>query len=107
MRKNEKTLLEVIYEMLARGYEFEAPSFEYSAADHFTVHDNRVVVSLNALEGIGTSAARAIMDAYNERPFETIEDIQVRGKANKTAIEALRGIGLLDGMDESNQLSFF
>ncbi len=105
--KNEKTLLEVIYEMLARGYEFEAPSFEYSAADHFTVHDNRVVVSLNALEGIGTSAARAIMDAYNERPFETIEDIQVRGKANKTAIEALRGIGLLDGMDESNQLSFF
>ncbi|MBQ3964461.1 MAG: hypothetical protein II682_03370, partial [Firmicutes bacterium] len=57
--------------------------------------------------GIGTSAARSIMEAYAERPFETIEDIQVRGKANKTAIEALRAIGLLDGMDESNQLSFF
>ena len=67
----------------------------------------RRVSLLNGLDGIGTSAARSIMEAYAERPFETIEDIQVRGKANKTAVEALRKIGLLDGMDESNQLSFF
>lgn len=104
--KNEKTALEIVYEMLARGYEFLPPSFAHSEGDFFSVRDGKVVVPLNALDGVGTSAATAMMAAYREMPFATVEDIQVRGKANKTVIDALRASGMLEGMEESNQMSF-
>jgi hypothetical protein len=40
---------------------------------------------------------------------EKIKDVtnQIKEMKGELGIEALRGIGLLDGMDESNQLSFF
>lgn len=105
--KNEITVLEVCYEMYARGCSFEPPSLAHSPALRFEVRDGRVVVPLCALAGVGEQVGRAITEAAAERPFETVEDLQLRSKANKTAIQALRDAGALDGMPESDQFSFF
>ena len=37
----------------------------------------------------------------------SIDELRIRAKVGKVAIETMRGVGLLDGMSESNQLSLF
>ena len=37
----------------------------------------------------------------------SVEDLQKRGKVSGTLIEKMRSMGILDGMDESSQLSLF
>ena len=105
--EGEILVYEICYEMLSRGYQFMEPSFENSEASRFGVMDGKVVVPISAMAGVGENAAKAIVEEYKNRPFETIEEIQVRAKANKTAIEALRENGLLEGMQETDQISFF
>jgi DNA polymerase-3 subunit alpha (Gram-positive type) len=104
---DEVTVLEIVYEMFARGYEFEEPSLEGSEAARFGVRDGRVVVPLCGLSGVGINVARAIKEEQEKRPFATIEEMQDRAGANKTAVQAMREYGLLEGMPESDQLSFF
>lgn len=105
--EGEVLVLEICYEMAARGYEFMEPSFENSEAMRFSVKDGKVTVPLCALAGVGENCAKAIADEYEKRPFATVEEIQNRAKANKTAIQALRENGLLEGMQETDQISFF
>ena len=105
--EGEVLVLEICYEMAARGYEFMEPSFENSEAMRFSVKDGKVTVPLCALAGVGENCAKAIADEYEKRPFATVEEIQNRAKANKTAIQALRENGLLEGMQETEQISFF
>ncbi len=105
--ENEKVVLEVAYEMLSRGLDFQEPSFDHSRATQFMPHEGKVIAPLAALSGVGGKAAASLVEAYQERPFLTIEDLQTRSKANRTAVEALRMAGLLEGMAESDQLSFF
>lgn len=105
--KNEMTVLEVCYEMYSRGFSFMAPSLEDSLACDFTVKDEKVLVPLSGLEGVGTTVACNIYEEQHKQPFETIEEIQTRGKANKTAIEALRLAGMINDLPETDQLSLF
>lgn len=105
--KDRILVYEVAYEMYSRGYEFEKPKLGHSRAMKFWVEDGKVLLPYVALEGVGESAAKAFVDAYEERPFETVEEATQRSKLNKTAVEALRGVGVFDGLPETDQLSFF
>lgn len=60
-----------------------------------------------ALSGMGETAARSLADEYNVKPYETIEEITKRAKINKSSVEALRARGVLKGLPETDQLSFF
>ena len=51
--------------------------------------------------------ALTIIEERKKRPFQSIEDLQKRGKVSGTIIETMRSLGILNGMDESNQLSLF
>lgn len=105
--EGEMLVLEICYEMMARGYEFANPTFEDSEAMRFGVKDGKVLVPLAAMIGVGETCAKALESEYHKKPFATVEDIQNRAKANKVAIEALRENGLLEGMQERDQMSFF
>ncbi|MFV0516559.1 MAG: PolC-type DNA polymerase III [Aminipila sp.] len=105
--EDEVIVLEVAYEMYARGYEFMQAKLGVSHATKFFAKDGKVLLPFVALNGVGESAAKAIVEEYEISPFETIEEIRERAKANKTAIEALRNHGVLEGLPESDQLSLF
>lgn len=107
--KDEKTrpIFEIAYEMYARGYRFRAPELGKSQALRFTVDNGEVLLPFVALEGVGESAAKALYAAYEEKPFSTVEEITSRVKINKTALEALRSYGVLAGLPETDQISFF
>ena len=101
------TVLEVAYEMYARGYEFSPARLGESDATKFRVNNGRVQLPFVAISGMGEGAATAFAKGYEERPYETVEDIMDRGKVNKTVVEELRAHGVLEGLPETAQISFF
>lgn len=105
--EDEVIVLEVAYEMYSRGYEFMEAQLGISHATKFYAKDGKVLLPFVALGGVGENAAKAIVEEYEIQPFETIEEIRERAKANKTAIEALRNHGVLKGLPESDQLCLF
>ena len=101
-------ILEVAYEMYARGYEFEPARLGISDSLHFLAHDGKVSVlrrSLPSTEWVRT--LKTLVEEYNRRPYETVEEVSDRGKVNKSAIDALRQHGALDGLPETAQISLF
>ncbi|MBO4235497.1 MAG: PolC-type DNA polymerase III [Firmicutes bacterium] len=107
--KDKRTLkcCEVAYEMYARGYDFKPPKLGASHARRFTVEGNSIRLPYVALEGVGLSAATSIYEAYEDKPFFTLEDAISRAKINKTALEALNNYGVFEGLPETDQVSFF
>ena len=105
--KDEIIVLEVAYEMYARGYEFAPAQLGISHATKFFAHDGKVLLPFVALSGVGENAAKALVAEYEKAPYETIEEMVERAGVNKTAVEALRNHGVLEGLPESDQLSFF
>lgn len=104
---NEMTVLEVAYEMYARGYEFKDITLGESEALKFGISDGKVLLPFITLPGMGETAARSFVDEYDVRPYETIEEITKRAKINRSSIEALKAKGVLKGLPETDQLSFF
>lgn len=105
--KNEITVLEVMYEMFSRGLQFLPARLGISDAMKFNAEEGRVRIPLAAMVGVGEAAARMICGEYEVKPFETVDDLRERSKANQTAVEAMKIHGVLDGLPESDQLSLF
>jgi len=105
--EDEVLVLEVAYEMLARGYDFIKASIGISDATKFRTVDGKVLLPLVALTGVGDNAARAMVEEYKKKPFVSIDDMRERAKVNKTAVDALKIHGVLEGLPESDQISLF
>ncbi len=112
--QNELLVLEVCYELLARGVEFKEPSFKESHPLKFNTIDEvndsgfkKIIVPIKALNGVGENCANLVAQEYAKRPFLSVEEIQTRAKANKSAIETFRENGMLEGLAELDQVTFF
>jgi DNA polymerase-3 subunit alpha (Gram-positive type) len=101
------TVLEIAYEMYARGYEFTEARLGESDAFKFKILNEKVLLPLMALSGVGENVAKLIAEEHLKKPFDSIEEIKKRAKANKTAIESLKQHGVLAGIPETDQLSLF
>lgn len=105
--KNVLTILEVANEMYARGINFLPIDIYNSDSVKFQITKDGLRPPLNALQGLGTSAAQNIIEARRGGPFLSIDDLRIRAKISKTVIEILQKNKCLDGMPESNQMSLF
>ncbi|WP_130807040.1 PolC-type DNA polymerase III [Senegalia massiliensis] len=105
--KNLLTVLEVAFEMYARGFNFKKVDLYKSDSDIFIIEKDGILPPLKSLQGVGENAAKSIVEARNKGKFLSIEDITKRAKVSKTVIEALKIHGCLEGMSESNQLDLF
>jgi len=100
-------VLEVGVEMYARGIEFLPLDLYKSHSDKFLQEDGKIRPPLNCLPGVGTSAAKSIVEAREKGEFIAIDDMVKRSGITKAVVEALQGAGCLDGMTETAQLTFF
>ncbi len=105
--KNVVTIMEVCNEMYARGITFLPVDLYKSHSFKFIPTDEGLLPPLNALPNLGTNAAKAIEAARQDEVFTSIEDLQQRSKVTKTVIEVLKTSGVLKGLPESSQLTFF
>lgn len=100
-------VLQLVNEIYARGIKFLPINIKKSDASAFEPEDGKIRMPFSALSGLGENAAANIVEARNEEPFFSIEDLQIRAKLSKTVIDVLRSNGVLDGLDETDQISFF
>ena len=100
------TLL-LINEAMARGIKFLPINILKSDASAFVPENGAIRMPFSALSGLGENAAANIVAARNEEPFFSVEDLQIRAKLSKSVIEVLRKNKVLEGLDETDQLSFF
>ncbi|MBO7342079.1 MAG: PolC-type DNA polymerase III, partial [Clostridia bacterium] len=99
--------LQLALECLSRRIRFLPIDLNKSDAHAFLPENGGIRMPFSALGGVGESAAESIIKAREEEPFFSVEDLQIRAGLNKKVIETLRAAGVLDNVNETEQLSFF
>lgn len=101
--------MRVVREMYARGFEFMPIDIYKAKAHEFQIIDGKIMPALDSIEGLGDKAAESLEEAIknNDGPFMSKKEMMEKGDVNKTAIENMTKLGLLEGLPEDNQLSFF
>ena len=100
--------LKVALEALARNIKFKPVDLYKSHYHDFVIDDDgNLIPPFRAIDGLGEVVAKNIVEEREKREFISIEDLQKRAKLSSTLIEKLRSMGILDGMDESSQLTLF
>jgi DNA polymerase-3 subunit alpha (Gram-positive type) len=105
--KDENMLvqLELVREMFLRGIEFAPMDIYQSEAMRFKIVDGKILPPINALAGVGTAAAQAIVDARGQGEILSVEELQERAHVSKSVIEMLLAQGCLRGLPEPSQVS--
>ena len=100
--------LKVCLEASARGIKFlNVDLYKSDAIVWNVVSDTEIYPPFNSIDGLGDTVAYNIVEEREKQKFLSIEDLQKRAKISGTLIEKLRMMKILDGMDESSQLSLF
>ncbi|NLD16025.1 MAG: PolC-type DNA polymerase III [Tissierellia bacterium] len=107
--KEEKDIpiYEIALEMFARGCELGNIGLYTSEASKFTIIDGKIIPPFRVVPNLGLNVAEAISEESDKEEFLSIEDLVKRTRLSNTCIEYLKGIGVLEGLSESNQLSLF
>nr|WP_304284503.1 DNA polymerase III subunit alpha [Clostridium paraputrificum] len=100
--------LEIVLEMYERGFKFLPIDLYKSDWDKFKVEEDALRPPLNSISGMGNVAAEAIFNAvHEETPISSIDNLKKRAKIGNSAVDLLRKFGCLNGLSESDQVSFF
>lgn len=105
--KGQLTILEMVLEMMLRGFRFHKVDIYRSDAERFLLCEQGLLPPIGSLQGIGTAAAHNLVQARQDRPFSSIEDLRVRSRVSKTVIEILEKHGCLDGLPPTDQMLLF
>ena len=108
----EQSLLETLklsLEAVARGFKFGSIDIEKSDGKNFVLDDDEktLICPFRALDGLGSEVAKSVIEARNDRPFMSVEDLQSRGKLTTAVIDKLRSLKALENLPETSQLSLF
>ena len=105
--KGSITILELVYEMYARGLQFASLDIYKAQANKFILTENGIMPPLCAVQGLGENAAQSVVEARAGGEFISCEDFRTRAKVTKTVVELLRDLKILEGLPDTNQLSLF
>ena len=108
-KKEQDTLrdMRIVQEMYARGFDFLPLDIYTAKARHFQVVGDKLMPSINSIDGLGEKAADSIEEAAKAGKFLSKEDFRNRTKVSKTICDLMEELGILKGLPESNQLSLF
>lgn len=98
---------QIVLEAVARGIKFLPVKLGKSHEKDFLPEDGKIRLPYSALPGLGDTAACNIAQACREHKINSVLDLQQYSKISKAVTDILRQNGVLDGMDETNQISMF
>ena len=108
--KDEDVLvsLQLVNEMLVRGYEFLPIELGKSRGSKYVVEDGKVRLPFCSLKGLGGAAADALENVtIHGEEYLSIEELQQASGVGSSIIDRLRQVGALGDLPESSQVSFF
>lgn len=96
-------------EMVSRGMSFKQINIFESEAINFKVSNDRksLLIPFGALDSLGESIAKSIVQARQEHPFTSKKDVLRRTKLTATQFEKMNGMGVFEGLPEDDQLGLF
>ena len=100
-------VLELVIEMYERGINFLPIDLYKSHWKNFQIEEDGIRPPFSSIAGFGPIAAESLYNAAKEEEFMSIDEIKIRAKIGDSTIDLLREFGVLDGMQESNQISLF
>ncbi len=103
----ERVVNELAMEMLLRGFSFLPVHIEQSDGFRFLMEENGLRIPLNRVNGLGDKVAQTILEARDQTPFSSVEDLRNRTSLSESTLEVLRTMNALNGMAESAQISLF
>ena len=101
--------LTISLEMVQRGYKFANIDLYKSDPTRFVIdHENKALIPpFITLDGLGEAAAATVEEARQQGEFFSKEDLLRRTKLTSTNVEDLSKMHVLDGLNETDQLSLF
>ena len=105
--KSLLTVLELANEMVERGFNFKMVDLDKSHANNFVIEGDTLIAPFRAIPGLGGNVANQIVQARENQPFLSKEDLATRGKVSKTIIDYMNENGVLKNLPDENQLSLF
>ncbi|MES9545965.1 PolC-type DNA polymerase III [Streptococcus intermedius] len=101
------TTLEIVNEMLERGFKFGKLDLYKSHATEFLIEGDTLIPPFSAMDGLGDNVARQLVRAREEGEFLSKTELRKRGGLSSTLVEKMDDMGILGNMPEDNQLSLF
>jgi DNA polymerase-3 subunit alpha (Gram-positive type) len=102
------TGLQLAYECYARGIQFLPVDLYESDATAFLPENGAIRVPLNSLPGLGDTAANKICETcFHKEKLFSIQELQEQTGISKAVLEILEHNGVLKGLNETNQFTFF
>ena len=105
--KVEQTIMQIVCEMLSRGYEFLPVSLTKSHYNEYLIEDGKLRMPFSAVKGIGGAAAMALYEAAKRGPYLSVEELLHQPGVTPSLVDSLTQVGGLDGMPTTSQMSFF
>jgi DNA polymerase III subunit alpha, Gram-positive type len=102
--------LEVVYEMMSRGYYFSPLQLNVSHATEFILdpkNPKNLIPPFTIVDGLGENVAKSIVLAREKKSFISKEDLVSRTQVNTSVIKKFDAFGLLNHLDDENQMSLF
>ena len=105
--KDIQDVLEMALEMTARGFTFSNVSITKSDATKFIVdlENNALIPPFMVIDGLGDAVAQSIIDARNEKPFISKQDLLNRTQISTTHFQIFDKMGMLDEMANEEQMT--
>ncbi|MFY9357604.1 MAG: PolC-type DNA polymerase III, partial [Defluviitoga tunisiensis] len=91
-KKSEMTNLELVLEMMLRGFSFKMVDLYKSESKEFLIVDNSLLVPFTKIPNLGEKAAEKIIRSRSEE-FKSIEDFVSKTGCNKTNVQTLKELG--------------
>ncbi|RIL73234.1 PolC-type DNA polymerase III [Staphylococcus devriesei] len=105
--KDVLTVLEIMNEMAHRGYRMQPISLEKSQAFDFIIEDDTLIPPFIAVPGLGENVAKRIVEAREDGPFLSKEDLNKKAGLSQKIIDYLDDLGSLPDLPDKAQLSIF
>lgn len=102
--------LEICLELVARGYKIGNIDLYQSSANEFKVSKDSqkiIIPPFSTIDGLGENVAKSIVEAREAGAFLSKQDLQNRTQCSKTLIKKLEILGVLNDLQEENQMSLF
>lgn len=99
--------LNIFNEMMSRGIEVLPIDLRHSHSKKFLVENGSMRLPIGVLPGVGEKAASDIQRAIEAGNFLSVDDLQMESGVSKSVIEALKNIGALSFLPDTNQMTLF